>query len=86
MSELNHEIKVFIIETLGLEDVTPDDIDEDATLFDEGLGLDSIDSLELGVGLNKRYGIKVTEENEESRRIFSSVRALAEYVSTHRTK
>jgi len=83
--KLIHEIKVFIIETLDLEDVTPEDIEDDAPLFGEGLGLDSIDSLELGVGLQKRYGLKISAESEETRKIFASVRALAEYVGAHRT-
>jgi acyl carrier protein len=83
--KLIHEIKVFIIETLDLEDVTPEDIEDDAPLFGEGLGLDSIDSLELGVGLQKRYGLKISAESEETRKIFASVRALAEYVAAHRT-
>jgi acyl carrier protein len=86
MLELIQEIKVFIIETLDLEDVTPADIDDDAPLFIDGLGLDSIDSLELGVGLQKRYGLKISAESEETRQIFASVRALADYVAAHRTK
>jgi acyl carrier protein len=86
MLELIQEIKAFIIETLDLEDVAPADIDSDAPLFIDGLGLDSIDSLELGVGLQKRYGLKISAESEETRRIFASVRTLAEYVAAHRTK
>ncbi|MDR3212882.1 MAG: phosphopantetheine-binding protein [Azoarcus sp.] len=85
LDELIHEIKVFIIETLDLEDVSPEDIDADAPLFGDGLGLDSIDSLELGVGLQKRYGLKISAESEETRQIFSSTRALGEYVAAHRT-
>ncbi|MDR2787144.1 MAG: phosphopantetheine-binding protein [Candidatus Accumulibacter sp.] len=83
---LIHEIKAFIIETLGLEDIAPEDIDQDAPLFGEGLGLDSIDSLELGVGLQKRYGLKISAESDETRQIFSSARALAEYVAAQRTR
>jgi acyl carrier protein len=86
MHELTHEIKAFIIETLNLEDVTPADIDDDAPLFGEGLGLDSIDSLELGVGLHKRYGFKIVEDTDDTRKIFASVRTLAEYVAAHRAK
>jgi acyl carrier protein len=86
MLELIHEIKAFIIETLDLEDVTPADIEDDAPLFIDGLGLDSIDSLELGVGLQKRYGLKISAEAEETRQIFASVRALADYIAAHRTK
>ncbi|MDR2031677.1 MAG: phosphopantetheine-binding protein [Azoarcus sp.] len=83
---LINEIKIFIIETLGLEDVAPDDIDQDAPLFGDGLGLDSIDSLELGVGLQKRYGLKISAESDETRQIFASVHALAEYVAARRTR
>ncbi|GHU20351.1 acyl carrier protein [Betaproteobacteria bacterium] len=86
MLELIQEVKAFIIETLDLEDVTPADIDDDAPLFGEGLGLDSIDSLELGVGLQKRYGLKLSAESEDTRRIFASVRALAEYIAVHRAE
>ncbi|MDR0700911.1 MAG: phosphopantetheine-binding protein [Azoarcus sp.] len=85
LDELIREIKAFIIETLDLEDISPDDIDADALLFGDGLGLDSIDSLELGVGLQKRYGLKISAEDEEARRIFSSVRTLATYVAAHQT-
>ncbi|MDR2093450.1 MAG: phosphopantetheine-binding protein [Azoarcus sp.] len=85
LDELMHEIKVFIIETLDLEDVSPEDIDADTPLFGDGLGLDSIDSLELGVGVQKRYGLKISAENEEARQIFSSVRTLVTYVAAHRT-
>lgn len=84
LDELVHEIKAFIIETLDLEDISPEDIDANLPLFGDGLGLDSIDSLELGVGLQKRYGLKIAAESEETRQIFASVRALAEYVAAHR--
>jgi acyl carrier protein len=84
LEELIHEIKVFIIETLDLEDISSEDVDTDAPLFGDGLGLDSIDSLELGVGLQKRYGLKISAESEETRKVFSSARALAEYVAAHR--
>lgn len=82
---LNHEIKTLIIETLALEDITPDDIDSTAPLFNEGLGLDSIDALELGLALQKRYGIVLSADSQETRRHFSSVAALAELVATHRS-
>ncbi|MDR3159100.1 MAG: phosphopantetheine-binding protein [Zoogloeaceae bacterium] len=83
---LVQEVKAFIIETLDLEDVAPADIDDDAPLFGEGLGLDSIDSLELGVGLQKRYGLKISTESEETRQIFASARALADFIAAHRTQ
>jgi acyl carrier protein len=84
MDALINEIKTLIIETLNLEDVTVADIDTDAPLFVEGLGLDSIDALELGVALHKSYGLKLSAEAEETRKHFASVRHLADYVAAHR--
>jgi len=83
---LELEVKNVIIESLQLEDVTPDDIDTDAPLFVDGLGLDSIDALELGVALQKRYGIVLSADSEESRRHFASVRALTALIEKSRTK
>ena len=80
------EIKQLIIDVLQLEDITPDDIDRDAPLFVEGLGLDSIDALELGVAIQKRYGIILSSNSEETRRHFASVRALSAMIDKNRTK
>jgi len=80
------EVKQMIIEVLQLEDITPADIDTDAPLFVEGLGLDSIDALELGVAIHKRYGITLSADSEETRRHFSSVRALTALITSARTK
>jgi acyl carrier protein len=80
------EIKRLIIDVLQLEDITPDDIDPDAPLFVEGLGLDSIDALELGVAIQKRYGIILSSNSEETRRHFASVRALSAMIVKNRTK
>jgi acyl carrier protein len=80
------EIKQMIIEVLQLEDITPGDIDTDAPLFVEGLGLDSIDALELGVAIHKRYGITLSADSEETRRHFGSVRALSALIASARTK
>jgi len=80
------EIKRLIIDVLQLEDITPDDIDPDAPLFVEGLGLDSIDALELGVAIQKRYGIILSANSEETRRHFASVRALSAMIDKNRTK
>lgn len=85
MNELIQELKEEIIKALNLEDLTPEDIDADAPLFGEGLGLDSIDTLELIVLLEKRYGIKLANP-AEGKQIFSSVRSIATYVDRHRTK
>jgi acyl carrier protein len=78
------EIAQLIISCTGLEDVRPEEIDPEAPLFVEGLGLDSIDALEIGVALVKRYGVKLTADNENNRRHFRSVRALAAFVAEQR--
>lgn len=83
---LEQEVKQMIIDVLQLEDVAVEDIDSDAALFVEGLGLDSIDALELGVALQKRYGISLSADSEDTRRHFASVRALAALIETHRSK
>jgi acyl carrier protein len=85
MEELILELKKKIINALNLEEMTPDDIDTDDALFGEGLGLDSIDALELIVLMEKDYGIKLTNP-AEGKAIFKSIRSIAEYVSNHRTK
>ncbi|TDM05728.1 MAG: acyl carrier protein [Ideonella sp. MAG2] len=84
MSALEQEIKDIIIQSLQLEDITPDDIDVEAPLFVEGLGLDSIDALELGLALQKRYGVSMSADSEETRNHFRSVRSLAAFVAAHR--
>jgi acyl carrier protein len=71
---------------LQLEDITPADIDSAAPLFVEGLGLDSIDALELGVALQKKYGISLSADSEDTRRHFASVQALAAMIDSHRKK
>jgi len=83
---LEQEVKELIIEALQLEDMSAADIDTDAPLFVEGLGLDSIDALELGVALQKNYGISLSADSADTRRHFASVRALAALVDTHRKK
>ena len=86
MEELINDIKQQIIDALNLEEMTPDQIDNDAPLFGEGLGLDSIDALELGVALKKRFGVKFNAESAETREHFASVNALAEFISSERAK
>lgn len=85
MSPLHLEIKTLIVTTLSLEGVTPESIDSSAPLFGEGLGLDSIDAIELGVAIRKRYGISVESESGDPRRHFASVDTLAAFISAHRT-
>jgi acyl carrier protein len=80
------EIKQMIIDVLQLEDVTPDDIDADAPLFVDGLGLDSIDALELGVAIHKRYGVTLLADSDDTRRHFASVRALGLMINRNRRK
>ena len=86
MGSVEDELKQLIIDVLQLEDITPADIDTDAPLFVDGLGLDSIDALELGVALHKRYGISLSGDAEEVRRHFASVRSLTAMIASHRTK
>lgn len=85
MEELIYKLKEEIIDVLNLEGMKPEDIDENAPLFGEGLGLDSIDALELIVLMEKNYGIKLANANE-GKEIFKSVRVMAEYIKEHRTK
>lgn len=81
---LEQEVKQLIIDALQLEDMTVNDIQTDAPLFVEGLGLDSIDALELGVALQKRYGISLSADSNDTRRHFASVRALADLIENSR--
>ncbi|MES2260694.1 MAG: phosphopantetheine-binding protein [Pseudomonadota bacterium] len=83
---LEQEVKELIIDVLQLEDISPADIDTDAPLFVEGLGLDSIDALELGVALQKKYGISLSADSEDTRRHFASVKALAAMIDSNRKK
>ena len=86
MEDLINEIKEQVIEALNLDGMTPADIDNDAPLFgDEGLGLDSIDVLELIVFLEKHYGIRLATP-QEGKAVFQSIAVMADYVNAHRTK
>ena len=85
MEQLIEELKKEIIEVLNLEDMKPEDIDENTPLFGEGLGLDSIDALELIVLMEKNYGIKL-QSADQGKEIFKSVRVMAEHIQEHRTK
>lgn len=76
----DHEVKELIVEALMLEDVTPEDIDNDSALFGEGLGLDSIDALELGMAISKKYKIKLSQDPDENREHFASVRSLVAFI------
>lgn len=85
MEDLVLELKKEIIEVLNLEDVKPEDIDNDAPLFGSGLGLDSIDALELIVLMEKNYGIKIKDPSA-GKAIFKSINSMAEFVQANRTK
>ncbi|NKB58332.1 MAG: acyl carrier protein [Alphaproteobacteria bacterium] len=84
MSDLVDELKTLLIDTLDLEEIEPQDIDTDAPLFGDGLGLDSIDALELGVAIQKRYGLKIDTESEDISKWFYSVGSLSEFVAAGR--
>lgn len=84
MQELYSEIKHLIINTLNLDELSVDDIDTDATLFGDGLGLDSIDALELGLAVKNQYGIVLSAENEAMRQHFYSVATLAAFIQSQR--
>ncbi|CCE25292.1 phosphopantetheine-binding protein [Methylotuvimicrobium alcaliphilum] len=82
MSSLENELKKLIIESLDLEDIGVDDIDSHEALFNEGLGLDSIDALELGLAIRKKYNIRIDSEKDDVVKIFASVAALAEFIDS----
>ena len=81
MSDLHNEIKQLIIDALGLEDISISDIGDDQTLFGEGLGLDSVDALELGLAIQKTYGIKIDADAKDTRDHFSNVTSLAAFLT-----
>lgn len=84
-ARFKREIKEFIVTQLRLKDVSPEEIRDDESLLEGTLGLDSIDFLELTVGMEKQYGIKITEA-EEVRRVFASVNAIADHIEEHRAR
>ncbi|ENV17391.1 phosphopantetheine-binding protein [Acinetobacter guillouiae] len=84
MSNLADELKEMIIDVLALEDISIEDIDTNAPLFGDGLGLDSIDALELGLALKKRYNIHLNAESQETKQHFASVQSLVDLVEAQR--
>ena len=91
MSESVHEsvkksVYLLIVEALMLEDVAPEQIVDDAPLFGEGLGLDSIDALELAIAIDKRFGVKIEAEDERNREIFRSVASLTAHIAANKTR
>ena len=86
MNEEILELKELIISGLNLEDVAPGDINDDEPLFVDGLGLDSVDALELGLLVQKKYGIVLNSKTQNLKQIFSSVASLAQYIAENRSK
>ena len=82
--DLEQQIKVMIIDSLELEEILPVDIADDEPLFNDGLGLDSIDALELGMALKRKFNIELSKNKEENRKYFYSVRTIADFVRTQK--
>lgn len=80
--ELEEQIKNLIIDSLELEDINPEDIQDEEPLFNDGLGLDSIDALELGMALKKQYNLTLSKNKEENKKYFYSVKTIADFVRT----
>ena len=86
LENLHDDLKKLIVDTLALEEVTVGEIETDAPLFVEGLGLDSIDALEIAMVLEEHYGVVLDDDPDKNREIFESVRSLAAFVAEHRVK
>jgi acyl carrier protein len=85
MKDIEGELKQVIVQTLMLEDTKADEIDSEAPLFGSGLGLDSIDALELSIELGRRYGVRLKSDDERNREIFRSIRTLAAFIVAETT-
>jgi acyl carrier protein len=84
MGSLELELKQLIVSALSLEEIKPEEIDSDEPLFGDGLGLDSIDGLELGMAIRKAYGLKIEAKKEEVREIFFNVKSIAAFIASQR--
>lgn len=84
-TDAERELAELLVEALNLEDVSAGQIDREAPLFNDGLGLDSIDALELALAISKRYGFQLRSDNDENHRIFASLRALSAHVQANKT-
>jgi len=82
-SPAEHELAQLLVESLNLEGVDPAQIDPEAPLFGDGLGLDSIDALELALAISKKHGFQLRSDSDENRRIFASLRALSAHIQQH---
>jgi len=85
MPALEDELKTLIVKILDLEDIEPGTIDSEEPLFGEGLGLDSIDGLELGMALRKTYGINIDSQKDDVRAIFANIKSLARFIADRRS-
>ncbi|KIG15852.1 Acyl carrier protein [Enhygromyxa salina] len=85
-TKLERELKQLIVDALKLEDTAPEDIDSDEPLVGDGLGLDSIDILELAMAVHRRFGVKTGSDDSQNREVYGSVRSLAAFISTHEAK
>ena len=86
MSDIENELKSMIVQTLMLKDIEPQEIDVDKPLFADGLGLDSIDALELAVEISRRYKVQIKSDDERNREIFRSVRTLAAFIAEEKAR
>ena len=86
MSPLEQEVAALIIDAVNLEDVAVSDVEPDAALFRDGLGLDSIDALEISLAISQRYGFQIKADDENNQQVFASLRALARHIETNRSK
>jgi acyl carrier protein len=86
MSEIENELKSMIVQTLMLKDIQPQEIDVEAPLFADGLGLDSIDALELAVEIARKYKVQIKSDDERNREIFRSVRTLAAFITEEKDR
>lgn len=86
MSNMENELKQLIIDCLDLEDLTVEDINSDEALFNEGLGLDSIDALELGLAIRKKYQVRIDQDKDDVVNIFASVTTLAKFIESEQTR
>lgn len=84
MSGLEREVAELIVDSLNLEDVSVEEIDPEQPLFRDGLGLDSIDALELALAISKRYGFQLKSDDSQNQQIFASLRALTQHIEQNR--
>ncbi len=86
LSEFEQEVGGMIIETLNLDGIAVDDIDPEEPLFQDGLGLDSIDALELSLAISRRYGVQIKTENTDVAQVFASMRSLSKFIQVNRQR